>query len=112
MVTDSLSVLAGAQSSGSSIMLKSPVIIWGGGRWFADHFVVTSDQKGACWARSFGAYMLIRCRVSPCFHGIERKMALPGIRVISEMLFVSSFSLLITKATPADPVGFSGSGEL
>jgi len=56
--------------------------------------------------------MLIRCRVSPCFRGIERKMALPGIRVVSVMLFVSSFSLLIAKATPAELVGFSGSGEL
>ena len=50
--------------------------------------------------------------MSPCFWGIERKIALPGIRVISVMPFVSSFSLLITKATPADPVEFSGFGEL
>ena len=50
--------------------------------------------------------------MSPCFRGIERKIALPGIRVVSVMPFVSSFSLLITNATPADPVGFSGFGEL
>ena len=39
-------------------------------------------------------------------------MALPGIRVVSVMSSASNFSLLIAKATPADPAGFSGSGEL
>ena len=50
--------------------------------------------------------------MSPCFRGIEMKIALPVIRVINLMSFVFSFSLLITKATPAEPVGLSGSGEL
>ena len=111
-VAGSLSGLAGDRSSGSSTMLKSPSIMFGGGRWCVDHCVTTSAQKPACWDRLFGAYMLTRCSVSPCFHGIERKMALPGMRVVSVMLFVSSFSLLITNATPAELVGFSGLGEL
>ena len=50
--------------------------------------------------------------MSPCFPGIERKITLPGSRVVSVMPFISSFFLLITKATPADPVEFSGFGEL
>jgi len=111
-VAGALSGLAGDQSSGSSTMLKSPNIRFGGGRRCADHCVSTSVQKQACWDRSFGAYMLMRCSVSPCLRGIERKMALPRMRVVSVMLFVSSFSLLMTNATPAELVGFSGSGEL
>ena len=111
-IAGSLSFLAGVRSSGSSTMLKLPVIICGEGRLLVDHRATTSGQKCVCWVRSFGAYTLMRCRVSPCLRGIERKIALPAIRVVDLMSFESSFSLLITNATPAELDGFTGSGEL
>ena len=99
-----LSFLAGVWSSGSSTMLKLPVIICGEGRSLADHCATTSGQKCVCWARSFGVYTLMRCRVSP--------ITLPAIRVVNLMSFKSSFSLLITNAMPAELDRFTGSGEL
>ena len=111
LVADSLSGRAGARSSGSSVVLKSPSTKSGSGRFMVVHLSASSVQNCVCLCGSFGAYTLIIRRVEFGCHLNDMKIALPGISMCVCMFSTLTISLLITKATPTDPERFSVPGE-
>ena len=111
LIAPSLSGLAGVRSSRSSVKLKSPNRRSGRGRFRFVHCSLSSVQNSWCLLGSFGAYTLIAFMVVPGCHWREIKIARPGIRVCSCTSSVLMISLLITKATPAEPDGLFVCGE-
>lgn len=108
----SLSGLVGALSIVSSVMLKSPTMRSGFGSRRSVHLFSSSDQKSGCLVRSLGAYTFIMLMVMFLCHLKESKITLPGIMTWKAMSSALRSSLLTAKATPAEPVGFIGLGEL
>jgi len=97
----SLSGLAGAQSNGSSVRLKSPIMKSINPNLCRFHCVCTMFQKDWCSAWLFSAYMFSMFIIFSLCHFNINVMALPGINTIILALETFSFSLLIMKATLA-----------
>lgn len=101
----------GAQSVGSSVMLKSPRRKSGGGMACVVQASLRVVQNVGCSDGVLGAYMLMAEVLSPLCHVIEICIARPGMRTIEVVASRCTISLFMTMATPAELLGRSGSGE-
>lgn len=95
----------------SSVMLKSPSIMSGKGRFEAGllHFSFRVSQNSAFFVVSFGAYTLSTRMVSLLCHLVSMRIARPGI---ISVVWVSSVGRSLEFITMATPFEFRFSGSI
>ncbi len=93
-------------------MLKSPRMISGWLIHFSLLMILTSSQNSACADLFVDTYMFSSNVLHASNHFILISRAWPGCSLCLVSSFGSRTVLLITKATPAQPVGLSRSSDV
>jgi hypothetical protein len=107
----SFSGRAGALSSASSIILKSPIMKSGLGSLFSCHVLVNRFQNSSCCEWVFGAYIFANVKFVLLCHFVFIANALPGMISVVIRSSGLNISLFIMNATPAEFPGRCGSLE-
>jgi len=107
----SFSGRAGALSSASSVILKSPIIKSGLSSLFSCHVLIIRFQNSSCCEWVFGAYIFAIVKFVLLCHFVLITNTLPGMISVVVRSSGLNISLFIMKATPTEFPGQCGSLE-